>query len=386
MPEVEFGPLELLILQGTPFCNIDCTYCYLPDRLDTSKMNLDIVRHTISNLVKEKVIRDDFTVLWHAGEPLVLPMAHYEEAIQIIRAAVPLDFKIKFAIQTNGMLLTDSWCQFFAKHNVELGMSIDGPEFIHDRNRITRSGKGTFSKVMDGVGLLRKHGLNLDIIAVVTAFSCDYPEQMYEFFREIGANTISFNVEEEIGVNTVTSFTHMKSARDKVKNFLRTMYRLNLQDKVPIGIREYDWAKNTMLGSDLDPKEIIFSQLTGTFKIVTVSTKGDFSTYSPELNGQKSPRYGDFILGNVLKDSFIDSTGTTKFKLIYHDLVQGLKKCKKNCGYYGLCPGGVPSTKFNEHKTLDVDETLYCKLGVQAPIDALLEMAEEELRAPVQKD
>jgi uncharacterized protein len=213
---------------------------------------------------------------------------------------------------------------------------------------------------------------------VVTAFSCNYPEILYAFFRKLGADSVSFNVEEVVGANTRSSFSNLESSQDLVKKFLRVIYCLNVLEGEPLQIREYNWAKSTVLDADLDPGELILSQMNGPFKTVTVSLQGDFSTFSPELISQKSARYGDFILGNVLTGSFIHSTSSKKFKLIFNDLISGLRKCKRNCGYYGLCPGGIPSSKFSEHQTLDVDETLYCKLGLQTPIDTLLEMVRDE--------
>ncbi len=378
MPPTQLGPLELLIFQGTPFCNIDCKYCYLPDRLDKGRMSLDIVRKTIANLVEDDLIRDDFSVLWHAGEPLVMPIEYYVEAIQLIRNTVASEYHITFSFQTNGTLINDRWCQFFATHSAQVGLSIDGPEFIHDRNRITRSGKGTHARAVEGARFMKQHGQKLDLISVLTAFSCDYPEKMYTFFRELGAHSVSFNVEEIVGLNTRSSLADGEVSKDKVRSFMDIFFRLNLQDGEPLRIRDYDWAASALTGADLDPKGLMFSQVSGPFRTVTVSKEGFFSTFSPELNGQKSARYGDFILGNVLNDSFTGSSVSSKFKLMYADLANGLKKCRKNCEYYGLCPGGTPSAKFSEHQSFDADETMYCKLALQTPIDTLLAIANEE--------
>lgn len=374
---MDVGPLELLIFQGTPFCNIDCTYCYLPDRLNTSKMDIGIVRHTITKLVEENIVRDDFAVLWHAGEPLVLPVAYYEEAIRVIRNAVPEHIPVTFSFQTNATLLNKQWCQFFARHNAELGVSIDGPKFIHDRNRLTRTGKGTFDTIMPAINLLKRMGMPVNIISVVTDFSCSYPEEMYAFYRDIGAQAVSFNVEEVEGANKTSSFSGSVSAKERVKKFLEAVFRLNLVDGEPLQLREFNWAKSSVLFGDMENNELNLSQMTGPYKTITVVTNGDFSTFSPELISQKSNRYGDFVLGNVVTDSFRDALTTEKFNLIYSDLLSGIEKCRKNCVYYGLCPGGIPSSKFSEQQTLDTDETQYCRLALQAPIDVILDMAED---------
>lgn len=375
---MEIGPLELLIFQGTPFCNIDCKYCYLADRLNTSKMSLDIVRGAVKKLVAEEVIRDDFAVLWHAGEPLVLPVTYYEQAISSIREEVPEHIQVLFSFQTNGILLTDDWCRFFLNHSTELGISIDGPEFIHDRNRITRSGKGTFKKVMKAIELVKSYEMPLHVISVLTDFSCNYPEELFAFYKEIGVDSVCINAEEIEGVNTKSSFSTEGDAKNRVTKFLRKLFDLNLAEDELFEIREFNWAKNSVLHGQLDNPGYNFTQMTGPLKTITISTNGDFSTFSPELISQESERYGNFILGNVLRDSFIASLYSEHFARIYDDLVRGIGKCKQNCAYYGLCPGGIPSGKFSEHKTLNADETQFCQLTFQAPIDAILEMVEKE--------
>ncbi len=373
----EIGPLELLIFQGTPFCNIDCSYCYLPDRLDTRKMDLDIIDCAVHKLVKEKIIRDDFTVLWHAGEPLVLPVDYYEKAVRIIRRAVPKRYATKFSFQTNATLINDHWCTFFKKYDVELGVSVDGPAFIHDRSRVTRSGQGTFLKVMRGIETMQRHGLRLNIISVVTDYSCQFPEAMFEFYRDIGANSVSFNMEEVEGQNTSSSFSDSPTAQSSVRRFLEAVFELNLLQDEPFQIREFDWASESLATGELGSRDLFFTQMTGPFKTITINTEGDFSTFSPELISQRSALYGDFVLGNVWQDSFMQALSTKKFRHIFRDLVKGLKKCMRNCAYYGLCPGGIPSSRISEKQTLDTDETQYCRLSLQAPLDAVLELAGE---------
>ncbi len=377
---MEIGPLELLIFQGTPFCNIDCKYCYLPDRLDTSKMGLEVVRVTVRKLISEEIVCDDFDVLWHAGEPLVLPIAYYKQAIEIIRNEVPQHISVTPSFQTNGLLLTDDWCRFFIDAGAELGISIDGPEFIHDRCRVTRQGKGTYKRVIQGIDLVKRFGLPVNIISVLTDFSCDYPEELYRFYRDIGARSVCINAEEIEGVNTVTTFSGQSDAKNRVTKFLRKIFEMNLNNGEPIEIREFNWAKNSVLHGDLDARAYNFTQMTGPFKTITVSVNGDFSTFSPELISQHADRYDNFILGNVLRDSFIPALKTEKFNRIYTDLVRGIKQCKEQCSYYGLCPGGIPSGKFSEHKTLDAAETQFCRLTFQAPIDVLLEMVGEQIK------
>ena len=150
------GPLELLVLQPTPFCNLDCTYCYLPDRDSKRRMSESTLNRVAEFVFSSGIVERGFTVVWHAGEPMVLPVGYYERAIEIIAAHNAAGFKVGHSFQTNGVLIDDEWCDFFRKHQVNVGVSVDGPAFLHDRNRKTRKGAGTQHRVMDGIRKLPK--------------------------------------------------------------------------------------------------------------------------------------------------------------------------------------------------------------------------------------
>ena len=140
--------IELLVIQPTPFCNINCSYCYLPDRRSKAVVS----KRTLSNLFAQVFasgwVRDCLSVVWHAGEPLVLPVEFYREAFRIIDTLKPARISISHSFQTNGMLIDDAWCDFLIAEEVGVGVSIDGPRHLHDRNRLTRSGQGTFDRTL----------------------------------------------------------------------------------------------------------------------------------------------------------------------------------------------------------------------------------------------
>src|SRR5438132_12875981 len=134
------GPLELLVLQPTPFCNLDCSYCYLPDRQSTRRMSRDTLEATFRWTFSSGLARQPFTLLWHAGEPLVLPVAYYEEAVEALNRHNEQQIPVRQSFQTNATLLTAEWCEYLCRHQVHVGVSVDGPEFLHDRHRRTRRG------------------------------------------------------------------------------------------------------------------------------------------------------------------------------------------------------------------------------------------------------
>src|SRR5271165_4949091 len=99
------GPLELLVLQPTPFCNINCSYCYLPDRQSTRRMSLDTLDQTFRWVFASGLAREPFTLLWHAGEPLVLPVSFYETAARRLEQHNVASLPILQSFQTNATLI-----------------------------------------------------------------------------------------------------------------------------------------------------------------------------------------------------------------------------------------------------------------------------------------
>ena len=114
--------MDTVVVQPTPFCNIDCTYCYLPNRRDRSTMSQDTLRALFERVFASGWAASSITVIWHAGEPLVVPVAFYREAFAAIERMRPAGVTVTHAFQTNGMLIDDDWCALFRDWNVGVGV------------------------------------------------------------------------------------------------------------------------------------------------------------------------------------------------------------------------------------------------------------------------
>ena len=184
-------PTRLAVIQPSPLCNINCRYCYLPHRLSAKRMTIDILSRISEYLFALPSISNQLTIVWHAGEPLTLPIRFYEQAFQCLDQHNTRHIQITHSFQTNGTLINQGWCDFIKKHQVKVGISLDGPQHIHDRNRIDRSGKGTFEQTMRGVRLLQANHIDVSIIMVLTRYALDYPDAIWQFFREHHLRRIS---------------------------------------------------------------------------------------------------------------------------------------------------------------------------------------------------
>ena len=167
--------IQLLVVQPTPFCNIDCRYCYLPDRTNKAVVAEATLANLFSQVFASGWVEEGVRVVWHAGEPMVLPIDFYRRAFRLIDGLKPPGLSVTHSFQTNGTLIDDAWCEFFAAEQISVGVSIDGPQLLHDINRVTRSGRGTFDRTIAGIRRLRRHGVPFHVISVLSAESLAAP-------------------------------------------------------------------------------------------------------------------------------------------------------------------------------------------------------------------
>jgi uncharacterized protein len=370
----QLGPVELLIIQGSPFCNIDCKYCYLPNRRQTDKITFATVKRAIDNVIEENLVHERFSIVWHAGEPLAMPIDFYRQVSEYIDELASDQLTITQFIQTNAMLINQDWCDLFIKHKINVGVSIDGPEELHNANRVTRGGRGTFSKVMKGIQLLKKNEINFSAIAVVTADALKYPKEIFEFFVSLKPKSLGLNIDEQVGDNQTTSIN--TAIIESVKNFWRALYEINLDSKEHLHIREIFHFNELLLNPFFDKRPPMAGQMLGPLKIINMDIKGDFTTFSPELIDMKDDNYGDFKLGNVHSDSFRGIVNNEKFKRMYREIAQGVRKCQASCDFFDVCGGGSPSNKYYENGTFDSTETQFCLASRKAIAEEILSVNE----------
>lgn len=189
-------PLYVLAKPVGASCNLRCKYCYY---LEKSHLYRNAPARVMSDELLERFVQEyiqaqtmsQVLFTWHGGEPLMRPLSFYRKAVAL-QEKYAFGRQIDNTIQTNGTLLTDEWCEFLKEHNWLVGISIDGPQEFHDEYRRTASDKPSWQKVMRGIRLLRKHGVEWNAMAVVNDFNAGYPLEFYHFFKEMGAKYIQF--------------------------------------------------------------------------------------------------------------------------------------------------------------------------------------------------
>lgn len=189
-------PLYVMLKPASAHCNLACKYCYY---LEKNKLYPTAQRHLMSDEMLEQFTREyieaqtmnQVLFTWHGGEPLLRSIDFYRKALSLQQKYAG-GRRIDNVIQTNGTLLTDEWCEFFAQNHWLVGISIDGQQPDHDHYRLTAAGKPSWKKVMQGIKLLKKHGVEWNAMAVVNAYNVNHPMEFYRFFKENGCQFLQF--------------------------------------------------------------------------------------------------------------------------------------------------------------------------------------------------
>ena len=363
--------IQTIVLQPTPFCNIRCKYCYLPTRDDTSVMDLDIVVASFEKVFDSPYAGGQITVIWHAGEPLVLPVSYYESVFRAIEKLRPSSIEIRHSFQTNGTLLTKEWCDLIRRWNVGIGVSIDGPRHMHDANRVTRSGKGTFDRAIRGARLLKQEGIQFHVISVLSKEALECPEELHAFYVAEGIEDVCFNVEESENDHISELMTlSRESMRDKFNDFLQRFWTISRQNPGISFIREIDGLIPRIFRPEDAP---LNNEQVEPLAMLNIDCNGNVSSFSPELLGYKNERYNNFIVGNVHEDTIEQMLTSKVMEAMTTDIRAGVEACRKECGYFSLCGGGAPVNKLSENGTFASTQTSFCNLVQITPANLILE-------------
>jgi uncharacterized protein len=177
-------------------CNLNCTYCYYLEKKDlypeTSNFKLDenLLEEFTRKYIQEQDV-DVITFVWQGGEPGILGIDYYKKALALQKKYAG-DKKISNVFQTNGTFIDENWCQFFKDNNFLVGISVDGPEKLHDYYRKTKQGQPSFHRVMKSVELLHRYRVEFNTLTVVNNLTSQFPLEVYNFLKAIGSTYMQF--------------------------------------------------------------------------------------------------------------------------------------------------------------------------------------------------
>ena len=391
----ELVPIELVVVQATSFCNLNCKYCYLSEESRKTKDRIPISRLSgyFKKILSSNYLGNRLIVSWHSGEPLVLGPEYYAAAIEEInrlgeRLRGP-DFEILFDIQTNGTLIDEAWCSFFDNYRdvVTVGISCDGPAGMHDTYRTDWRKSGTFDRTRKGIELLVEHGIRFGLIAVVSPRTLDYPDEFFDFFYSYRSDIseFRFNLLDEFSESGEFSY---QDSQGKYYAFLKAILdrieSLDSKDEL-LNIKNFSYFYNRLFASPEDRQKQTAHYMCVPFRAFNIATNGDVSTFYAGLTIDECANvYGDgkgLVLGNLNHQGMDEIAGSPKLARAIRDFRRSHSACQNACPYFELCPGGYNLIKFKRHGSFDVAETPECRIQVKTFADALLDHINDSIEA-----
>jgi uncharacterized protein len=170
-------------------CNLDCTYCYFLEKEQLYPGSQFRMDHVTTEIYVKQLLESqngpECSLVWQGGEPTLMGLDFFKNVMALVEQYKPEKMQVFHSIQTNGTLLDDEWCEFFASNNFLVGISIDGPEKLHDTYRVNKAGKATHAQVLKAINLLKKHKVEFNILTVVNKSNQSHPLDVYRYFRDV---------------------------------------------------------------------------------------------------------------------------------------------------------------------------------------------------------
>jgi uncharacterized protein len=324
-------------------CNLDCRYCYylkkehLYPKGESFRMPNEILEEYIVQHIDaspEPVIRFS----WHGGEPTVLGLDYFRRIVALQRRHKPPNRRIANGIQTNGTLLDEDWCRFFATEGFAVGLSLDGAQEMHDRYRVTKDQKPTHEQTMRGYKLLQKHRVNTDILCVVNAYNVQFPLQVYRFFKQINAQYISFLPILESQPDTKGGVSNISVPAEAWGIFLCTIFdEWRDQDIGQVKVQIFEEAARTAFNQE--HSLCIFRPTCG--DIPVVEHNGDFYSCDHFVDVEH-------CLGNIKETPLVELLESPTQRTFGKAKLKTLPRYCQECEVRALCNGECPKNRFLE--------------------------------------
>ena len=350
-------PLYVILKPAGAHCNLACKYCYY---LEKSHLYQNSLRHLMSDEMLEQFTREyieaqtmpQVLFTWHGGEPLMRSIDFYKKALELQKKYAH-GKQIDNVIQTNGTLLTDEWCEFFAQNHWLVGISIDGPQEYHDHYRVTPAGKPSWEKVMQGIQLLKKHRVEWNAMAVVNAYNAEHPLEFYHFFRDNGCQYLQFTpiverlTEHEDG-RTLASLaddreiplTDASVTPQQWGNFLCTIFD--------------DWVRHDVGKTFVEIFDCTLANWMGVLPGICAYSKECGHAGVMEHNGDVYSCdhfvFPEYKLGNIRDQSLIDMLYGEKQQAFSRLKHTSLPRQCKECDMEFACHGECPKNRFEKDK------------------------------------
>src|SRR5580658_8231533 len=327
---------SLLIKPASAVCNLDCAYCFYLDReadpysaLPGRRMTDDTLELLVDTYLFYSYPNSTFA--FQGGEPTLAGLEFYEKLVKLQQHHGRNGQSVANAMQTNGILLNDRWCDLFKQFNWLIGISIDGPEPVHDLYRYNKTGAGTWRKVMAGIDLLKRHRVEFNVLCVVSQANVGKAAEVYRFFRSLNIEHIQYIPLSEFDeLGQPLPFT---IAPEQYGRFLCETFDLWWQDRRKVRIRYFDNIAEAVAGQK--PGTCTMHETCDSY--VVVEFNGD--VYPCDFFVEKS-----WKLGNITFESWSEIARRARRYSFAAKKTIAHAECQA-CEFQSICHGGCPKLR-----------------------------------------
>lgn len=344
-----------------PICNLDCKYCFYLEKkkLFPSNENFRMTDEVLETYIRQYISNQsvpEISFAWQGGEPTLM-------GVNFFRKVVDLQKKhangrvVTNALQTNGTLLNDEWCEFFAANGFLVGLSIDGPAKLHDSYRVTKKGDGSYQKVLGGLRFLKKHGVEFNTLTVVNRVNSQKPLEVYRFLRDIGSGFIQFiPLVERLADSEAKALGLDLAVPPRVDQEGQT--RLPVTDW-SVEPRQYgkflceifdEWVKRDVGRTFVQIFDVTLGNWVGSGGGLCVFSETCGTAMAMEHNGDVYSCdhyvYPHYKLGNILNKELGDMVNSEFQKQFGQDKKSALPRYCLECDVRHLCHGECPKHRF----------------------------------------
>jgi len=356
-------PFHVMAKPSGAICNLDCTYCFFLSKEmlypgDRFRMADELLETYVRQLVGASPY-PEVTIAWQGGEPTLMGVSFFERAVEHVRNYLRPGQRAEFTIQTNGTLLNDAWGEFLSANDFLVGLSVDGPQPLHDAYRVDKRGGGSFDRVMKGHDILVEHGVEYNILCTVHAANGDHPIDVYRFFRDdLGARFLQFipivertspdlihianigwsssNPRRPLYTNTGSLVTERSVGAEQWGRFLAAVFDEWIRNDVgEVFVQHFDAALASWLG--IEPAVCIFKETCG--GAVALEHNGDL--YSCDHFVEP-----DYLLGNIMDTPMSDLVASPQQVQFGNDKRDTLPQFCLDCDVRFACNGECPKNRF----------------------------------------
>jgi uncharacterized protein len=341
---------SLLIKPASAVCNLDCAYCFYLDRdadpykaLPARRMAPETLERLVDTYLFYSYPNSVFA--FQGGEPTLAGLPFFQKLVELQKQYGRDGQNISNSMQTNAVLINKEWCDLFRNFNWLLGVSMDGPEEVHDIYRFNKGGQPTWRKVMDAVELMQREKVEFNILCVLSQANVEKPREIYKFFRGIGIENIQYIPLAEFEPDgrpmpfTITP--------EQYGRFLTETFDLWWPERRKVRVRFFDNLAESLAGQK--PGSCTLHETCDSYVVV-------------EYNGDIYPCdffvEGDWKIGNINLDSWAEIARRTRRYSFAKKKTLAHPECQV-CEYAPICHGGCPKFRHGPHKQFE-DLDYFC--------------------------